>query len=175
LQGNVLKSMKTKFLILIAAIIFSLQISFAQTAKQLSSIRNQVNLINKNVKKYTKTTKNVEGISLEGTEADYFAAGKDLKKITATSYGETYKAMTEIYYSGDNVIFVYRKFSSYDTQIGMNPPPKIVKVTESRFYFENGKMIKFLNGKKDVKNTTKFWLDSESETVQMTEKLKAEY
>jgi hypothetical protein len=167
--------MKTKFLILIAAIIFSLQISFAQTAKQISAIRKEVNLINKNVKKYTKTTKSVEGISLEGTEADYFAAGKSLKKITAKSYGETYNATSELYYSGEQLIFVYQKFNRYDTQVFMNPPPKVVSTKESRFYFANGKMIKFLNGKKDVKNTTKFWLDSESETVQMADKLKAEY
>jgi hypothetical protein len=167
--------MKTKYLILFIAIIFGSQTAFAQTAKQVASIRKEVEIINKNAKNYTKTTKNVEGISLEGTEAAYFVSGEELKKITAESYGETYKSTTELYYQGENLIFVYRKFSSYDTQIGMDPPPKIISVKESRFYFANGKMIKFLNGKKDVKNTTKFWLDSETETVEMAEKLKAEY
>ncbi len=167
--------MKTKLLILTVAIFFGLQTTFGQTAKQITAIRNEVQTINKNVNNYAKTTKDVDGISLEGTEATYFASGKDLKKIVAESYGETYKALTELYYSGDKLIFVYRKFSSYDTQVGMTPPPKVIKVKESRFYFADGKMIKFLNGKVSVKSTAKFWLDSESETVQMAEKLKAAF
>jgi hypothetical protein len=90
--------MKTKLLILIVATLISVQIVFSQTENRVAFIRNEVNLINKQVKKYTKTTKNVEGISLEGTEAIYFASGKGLKKIVAKSYGETYKATTELYY-----------------------------------------------------------------------------
>jgi hypothetical protein len=167
--------MKTKYLLFIIAIIFSSQIAFAQTAKQVTAIRKDVELINKNAKNYTKTTKDIEGISLEGTEANYFAAGKNLKKISAKSYGETYNATTEFYYSGEQLIFVYRKFNRYDTQIGMNPPPKVVSVKESRFYFANGKIIKFISDKKDVKNTTKFWEDSASEMVQLAEKLREEY
>jgi hypothetical protein len=167
--------MKTKYLIFIIAIIFSSNITFAQTAKQVTAIRKDVELINKNAKSYTKTTKDVEGISLEGTEATYFTSGKGLKKITAKSYGETYNATTELYYSGEQLIFVYRKFNRYDTQIGLAKPPKVTSVKESRFYFTNGKLIKFLDGKKDVKNTTKYWLDSESEMLQLAEKLKAEY
>jgi hypothetical protein len=167
--------MKTKYLLFIIAIIFSSQIAFAQTAKQVTAIRKDVELINKKAKNYTKTTKDIEGISLEGTEANYFADDKKLKKISAKSYGETYNATTEFYYSGEQLIFVYRKFNRYDTQIGMNPPPKVVSVKESRFYFANGKIIKFISDKKDVKNTTKFWEDSASEMVQLAEKLREEY
>ena len=42
---------------------------FAQIEKQIKQIRADVNLINKNASKYTKKTKTVEGIALEGTEA----------------------------------------------------------------------------------------------------------
>jgi hypothetical protein len=166
--------MKTKYLFFIIAIIFSSQIAFAQTAKQVTVIRNEVNVINKQAKTYTKTSKLVEGISLEGTEAIYFGSGKGLKKISAVSYGETYNATTEFYYSGEELIFVYRKFNRYDTQIGMNPPPKVISTKESRFYFTNGKLIKFLEGKKNIKNSA-YWLDSESEVLEIAEKLKAEY
>jgi hypothetical protein len=167
--------MKTKFLILIVAVIFTINNATAQSAAQIASIRNEVNAINNNAKKYAKNTKSVEGISIEGTEATYFGSGKGLKKINAKSYGETYNMTTELYYSGEELIFVYRKINSYDTQIGMNPSPKVVSVKESRFYFSNGKLIKFLNGKKDVKNTTKLWIDSEAEIIELEQKLKAEY
>jgi hypothetical protein len=167
--------MKMKLLILIAATLISVQIAFSQTEKQITFIRNEVAVINKSIKNYAKSTKNVEGISLEGTEATYYGSGKGLKKITAKIYGETYNATTELYYSGEELIFIYRKFNRYDTQIGMKPPPKVVSIKESRFYFTNGKLIKFLEGKKNIKSTAKYWVDSESEVLEMAEKLKAEY
>ncbi len=164
--------MKTKLLILAIVTFIATQTAFAQTAKKITAIRNEVNLINKSAKKYTKTTKDVEGISLEGTEATYFVSGKGLKKIVAKSYGETYNATTELYYNGEELIFVYRKINSYDTQIGLEKPVKVVSVKESRFYFINGELIKFLNGKVNVKNTTKFWYDTKSEITELSKKLK---
>ncbi len=164
--------MKTKLLILAIATFITTQSVFAQTENQVTAIRNEVNLINKNAKVYTKTKKEVEDISLEGTEATYFVSGRGLKKITAKSYGETFNATTELYYSGEELIFIYRKFNHYDTQIGLKKAPKVVSVKESRFYFSGGRLIKFLNGKINVKKTTKFWSDSESEMRAMSNKLK---
>lgn len=165
--------MKTKLLILAVTIFIGIQTVFAQNVeKQVAQIRAEVTAITKNAKNYQKTTKDVEGISLEGTEATYFVSGKGLKKITAKSYGETYNATTELYYQGEELIFVYRKFNRYDTQIGLEKPVKVVSVKESRFYFANGKMIKFLNGKISVKKTAKSWSDSESEINSLANTLK---
>lgn len=168
-----LQIMKTKLLILIIATFIGTNTIFAQSIeKDIAWIRAEVTAINKRAKGYTKTVKDVEGISLEGTEAAYFSSGKGLRKVTAKSYGETFNATTELYYSGEELIFVYRKFNRYDTQIGMTPPPKVVSVKESRFYFSGGKLIKFLDGKKSVKKTTKFWDDSENEIRDLSDKLK---
>lgn len=167
--------MKTRLLILAIATLFGIQSIFAQTAKEIKSIRNEVNLINKSAKDYTKTKKDVEGISLEGAEATYFASGKDLKKIVVKAYGETYNAVTELYYQGEELIFVYRKFNSYDTQIGMKPPPKVVSVKESRFYFAGGKLIKFLDGKTNVKKNAKYFEDTGSEILALEKKAKEAY
>ena len=165
--------MKTKLLILTIATFIAAQTIFAQSIeKQVVSIRAEVTAINKAAKGYKKTVKDVEGISLEGTEATYFVSGKGLRKIVAKSFGETFNAVTELYYQGEELIFVYRKFNRYDTQIGMNPPPKVVSVKETRFYYSSGKLIKFLDGKKTIKNTTKFWSDSESEINALSKTLK---
>ena len=52
----------------------------AQTEKEVVKIRAEVAAINKGAAKYQKKTKNIEDISLEGTEATYFTAGANLKK-----------------------------------------------------------------------------------------------
>lgn len=154
-------------------IVVGIQASFAQDVeKQVSGIRREVAEITRNANKYTKTTREIDGISLEGTVATYFTSGKRLKKITAKSYGETYNSTTELFYQGDQLIFVFQKFNRYDTQIGSDKPVKVVMVKESRFYFENGRMIRFLNGKVSVKRTAKSWSDSESEIKSLSSALK---
>jgi hypothetical protein len=164
--------MKIKYLILIAVTLFAFQTAFAQTNKQITLIRNEVSLINKSAKKYSKTTEMVEGISLEGTEATYFSSGKGLKKIVAESLGETYKATTEFYYSGEELIFAFQKFYRYDTQIGMNPPPKVVSTQERRVYFSNEKLVKYFDGKLNIKSDKLQLIDVEKEFLEMSVKLK---
>ena len=169
--------MRKSFLIIGFAILFSAfgNSVFAQTEKQIRQIRADVKLINKNAAKYTKKTKDVEGIALEGTEADYFVSGKGLKKITAKMFGETYNASVEIYFSGEEMIFAFLKENRYDTQIGMNPPPKVVRSEEKRFYFSGGDLIRLLAGKKELKPADKNYQESKAQIEDIAEKLKAAY
>ena len=164
--------MKTKLFILAIATLISIQTVFSQTEKQVTSIRTEVTAINKAAKKYSKKTKNVEGISLEGTEATYFTSGKGLKKITAKMYGETFKATAELYYQGEELIFAYEKMNRYNGHIAMNPSPKIAKVEEKRLYFSGGKLIKLLIGKVNVKEGSQQWIESEGDMVDLAKTLK---
>jgi len=119
-----------------------------QTEKQIAAIRADVKLIDKSSSKYSKKEKDVDGISLEGARATYFLSGKGLKKIVAKIYGETFRATAEIYYSGEEMIFAFQRLEKYDTHIAMNPPPKVIKVIESRVYFSSGKAIRVIEDKK---------------------------
>ena len=167
--------MKIKLLILTVALLFSFQNIFAQTEKEILSIRSQVTTINKNLKKYTKKTKDVDDISLEGTEATYYSSGKGLMKISAKMYGETYNAAGEFYYQGEELIFAYLKFNKYDTQIGLEKPVKVVKVEEKRFYFAGGDLIRLLVGKKQIKSTDEIFTESKDEIIGIAGKLKEAY
>ena len=120
----------------------------AQTEKQITAIRADVKLIDKSSSKYTKKEKDVDDISLEGARATYFLSGKGLKKVVAKIYGETFRATAEIYYSGEEMIFAFQRLEKYDTHIATNPPPKVVKVIESRVYFSAGKAIRVIEDKK---------------------------
>jgi hypothetical protein len=167
--------MRNKSKIILLATLMSLlcgSYAFAQSEKE---IRAGVNQINRDLKKYAKTVKDVEDISLEGTEGTFYSSGKDLKKISAKMYGETYNAVGEFYYQGEELIFVYMKFNRYDTQIGLEKPPKVVKVEEERYYFANGNLIKFLIGKKQIKSTDESFTKSKDDIIEISGKLKAAY
>ncbi|MCD9185619.1 MAG: hypothetical protein LUM44_04250 [Pyrinomonadaceae bacterium] len=143
--------MKWKLLIVTAIFILSSQIVFAQTEKQITAIRAKVAAINKGAKNYTKKNKDVEDISLEGTEATFYSSRLSLKKVTANMYGETYKATGEFYYENGKLIFAFVKHNQYDTQIGMAKAPKVVRVEERRYYFGDDGLIRLLVGKKELK------------------------
>lgn len=167
--------MKNILLILAIATFIGVSTGFAQSVEnQVSSIRSEVTKINNSAKNYKKTTKSVEGISLEGTEVSYFTLGNELKKITAKSYGETFNAVSEIYYRGDELIFVYQQINRYNESIG-SKNLKVTKVEEKRFYFADGNMIKLLLGKVNVESGSQEWIDSESEIVDLAKTLKDAY
>lgn len=167
--------MKTKLLILtIATFIVAQTISAQSVEKQITAIRAEVTAINKAVKGYKKTVKDVEGISLEGTEATYFTSGKGLRKITAKMYGETFRATGEYYFQGEDLIFAYEKMSRYNGSIGMENL-KVVKVEESRMYFSGGKMIRYLLGKKQIKLGSTEFTEREYSTGETSDALKAAF
>lgn len=141
--------------------------------KRVGQIRVEVAAIEKGASKYTKTTKDVEGISLEGTEATYFYSGKDLKKITAKMYGETYNATAELYYQNGELLFAFVKRNQYDTQIGLEKPPKVVRTEEQRFYFRSdGELIRLLVGKKELKSGDEKYDELKDEIISISSKLK---
>jgi hypothetical protein len=153
--------MKIKLLILIIVLCLGFQTVSAQTEKQVTAIRAEVAGINKNVTKYKKTTKSVEGISLEGTEGIFYSSGADLKKVTAKIYGEMYRATAEIYYKNNVPIFVYQKLSKYDKPFNLSP--KIARVEQMRVYYVDGQIIRILVGKKEIKPTDEQFEDRKKE------------
>lgn len=144
----------------------------AQTEKEIVKIRAEVAAINNGAAKYAKSTKSVEDVSLEGTEATYYHSGKNLKKITAKMYGETYNATSEFYYWNGELIFAFVKRNRYDTQIGMDTPPKVVSSEEQRFYFAGGELIRLLVGKKELKSDDERYSELKDEIISISGKLK---
>jgi hypothetical protein len=147
----------------------------AQTGKQISAIRAEVAAINKSAAKYTKKTKNVDDISLEGTEATYYVSGKGLKKIVARIYGEGFNETDEFYYQGEELIFVFVRLNKYDQPINAKRTPKVVRTEEQRFYFAGGDLIRLLVGKKELKPDDERYDELKSETVGTSDQLKKSY
>ncbi len=163
--------MNTKILSVVL-FIFAAQISiFAQSEKEVAAVRAEVKSINGSSKKLKKEMKTVLGLSLEGAEATYFLSGKEIKKITATFYGETYKSTAEVYYRTDAPIFIFSKLNKYDAPINPNRSPKIISSEEQRIYFSGGKTVKIIVGKADLKTTDSRFAEIESSLTEISQGL----
>jgi hypothetical protein len=168
--------MVTRSMLLSAALlglgVFALQ---AEDAGLKPGIRAAVAEINAKLPKYAQETRVVEGLSLEGAEAVYFSEGGALTKVSAKLYGETYNAIAEIYYQGGVIAFAYQKFNRYDTQIGMEPPPKVVSSEEKRFYFSSGKLAALRIGQQDIGQSDAQWQEAQEEIAEIAGKLESEF
>lgn len=146
----------------------------AQVNVSVQKIRKEVTLINKNAEKYNKVSRDIP-LSLEGGKATYFVSGRGLKKITAKVYGETFRSTFELFYSGEELIFAFRRAEVYDTHVAAKPPPKIASIVETRSYFENGKAIRVIQGGKIIPKSDIRFEEEEYAITEFVFELKALY
>lgn len=144
----------------------------AETAGLIPEIRAEVGKINADLPTYTKQVQTALGASLEGAEATYYHQGKDLKRVSAKLYGETYNSALDLYYRGDALLFAYQKVNRYDTQVGMQPPPKVVSSEEKRLYFSAGGLGALKIGQQDVDQEDIRWREAEEEIVEVADRLR---
>jgi hypothetical protein len=147
----------------------------AQTASVIPEVRAEVGKINADLPTYTKRVKTALGAMLEGAEATYYHEGKDLKRVSAKIYGETYNTVLDLYYRGDALLFAYQKVNRYDTQVGMQPPPKVVSSEEKRLYFAAGRLSALKIGQASVDQEDILWREAEEEIVEVADRLKVAF
>lgn len=172
LISNLLSKSVCLLLSAVSLTFVSANFGHAQTAEEVLKIRGEVAAINKEAAKYTRTTKTVEDIALEGTEAVYFHSAGNLKKIAAQMFGETYNAAGEFYYADGELIFAFLKRRQYDAPIGTNAPPKVIRAEEQRYYFAGGKLIRLLAGKKEIKSGDEKYTQLKEEITEISDRLK---
>ena len=115
----------------------------SQGGEALRTIRARYLTVNRNQAKYTKIKKDLSGFSTEGGELIAYLDGGSIVKIVANFYGETGKALEEYYYEDGQLIFVFRKDFRYSKPLY----GRVVSSQAQRFYFDRGKMIRWLNEK----------------------------
>lgn len=111
----------------------------------ISTIRRRYAIINKSLSKYRTVKKELSGFSAEGGELAAYFDGKSVMKIATINQGETGRSFEDFYYWDEKLIFVFRKQDTYDKPHS----GKVVRTTENRFYFGDGKLIRWIdeNGK----------------------------
>ena len=122
----------------------------AQAADPIQEIRQQYAAINRRQKRYKRVKKQLSGFSLEGGELVAYFDGPSIVKIVANHYGEGGSAVEEYYFSRDQLLFVFRKDQRYDRPLS----GKVVRTEETRFYFDNDRLLR--------------WLDEKGEQVSLT-------
>jgi hypothetical protein len=126
----------------------------------ISDIRNDYSIINENIDSYSKIEKDILGESTEGGLAIYYLKDNDienLKKISATYFGETGKSIYEFYYEESRLFFVFEQRYEYNRPIYWDKERAEEfndsevfdidksKITENRYYFYDDKLVMWLN------------------------------
>jgi hypothetical protein len=137
----------------------------------IESIREHYAEINRNLSRYRKVRKQLPGYSIEGGMLEAYADGQAVRKIVATYYGETGKAVEEFYFWDGQLIFVFRKDFQYDRPLS----GKTVSTRENRFYFDNNRLIRWVgesgrqvsSSKQEYSEKQREYLESSEEFIKL--------
>ena len=117
--------------------------------EKVKGIRAKYSEIEKQLKDYRQVKRDLPDESAEGGELTAYFKGPGLRKLSARLFGETGNVLEELYFDDNGLIFVLRNETGYtEPNSGV-----VMSKTEQRFYFADGKLIRWLNpDNKDVTN-----------------------
>ena len=140
-----------KTLLVIVWLLSAVSIGAADSVveEKIKAIRAKYAQIEKGLKDCRQVKRNLPGESAEGGELTAWFKDRSVTKLSATFFGEMGKADEEYYFWDSELIFVLRVESHYT-----EPMSGVVKnKTEERFYFNDEKLIRWLNSdKKEAAN-----------------------
>ncbi|MES2775013.1 MAG: hypothetical protein V4722_12555 [Bacteroidota bacterium] len=119
--------------------------------KQITFIRSGYQKINTAGKQLRVKETDIEGESTEGGTMKKYYLKDSLRKVVATYYGETGQLTIEYYFISPGRYFIFEKESSYKNPL-FSGKVVIASVNEQRYYFYNGKLIRWLDNKRTIKN-----------------------
>lgn len=93
-----------------------------------------------------RTTHDVENFSLEGGVLHGFFAGRELRKLTAQLYGETWRGTEDFYFTDGRIFFIHTVVQRYD----MPMSGRVVATVDHRFYFDGGRLIRRVRTQRPV-------------------------
>jgi len=111
-----------------------------QSNDPVESIRQHYASINQSASRYRRVKKELMGFSPEGGEMTAYFHGPTVMKIMATHFGESGRTIEEYYFWNGKLIFVLSVDNRYDQPFG-----KVVRKEETRLYFKDDKLIRWLN------------------------------
>ena len=149
-----------KYILLFTALLLSLGCYCQTTGKKtkdsvpgldanrvLSEIRQEVARINADSALLKVKRRDVEEESTEGGEIKRYYLGNNLCKTIATFYGETGKVVREYYFLNGAILFLFTRESFYNVPMYYKNS-RVNKVVENRYYFKDGKLVRWVKGKK---------------------------
>ncbi|MDH0673534.1 hypothetical protein N5D03_03130 [Empedobacter sp. GD03861] len=171
-----------KTLLLISFIIFSSFNVFAQKQKdyksseviiskdfenKLDPIKSNFNRIN-SIKIWSKIKEVETDDSTEGGFINYYFLNDKLEKIIVRKFGESGQYLAEYYLLNDKLSFVFEQDTTYNFPLYWKEfDDKKSIIEESRYYFEDRKLIHFIGKSKNYKTESKDTLDEFDEIIKM--------
>jgi hypothetical protein len=126
----------------------------------------------------------LSGYSAEGGRATaYRDSRKVIRLIRVELYGESGKVFEDFYYRNGSLIFALYESHRYNVPFYVTPEtardaggvafdPKKTDITEDRYYFENGTMLRWIDeNKQDVSTTSQEFKDSEQAILRFSNEL----
>lgn len=142
-----------KTLILVGLTICTLFACAGKVNVSVREIRQEVAYIQSGLSSLQKTQRILLGFSTEGAAVTAFRENADIRMITIESLGEMGKYLSDFYFENEQLIFSHVRVISYGGHIMEIPEGKDLKddiAEEDQFYFDDGKLIKWLNFEKQI-------------------------
>lgn len=156
--------------------------------RQIADIRREYQAIKSALATCKVSSVELDGYSTDGGEAKaYTDKAGNIRLIKVVLYGESGKVFEEYYYRNGTLFFAFYEHHRYNLpfnvseetakEMGVKPfDPKKTRITEDRYYFENGVMIKWLDEeKKEVPSQSKEFLESAKEVTDLSNEMLAKF
>jgi len=177
-----------KTLVLTGAAVFIFCVSIASADPRIADIRKEYQTVRGALSAYTQEAVELDGYSTEGGTAKAFRDAKgNIRLIRVELCGESGKVFEEYYYRNGLLLFAFYEHHRYNVpfnvsketakELGIEPfDPKKTKITEDRYYFDKGTMIKWLDEeKKDVEIKSKEFRDAAKEVIDLSNEMLAKF
>jgi hypothetical protein len=176
--------LKTQNLLAVLFLLFAGSLSADDSG--ILEIRKEYKNIRDALPSLNKVELELSGYSAEGGRATaYRDSKKGIRLIRVELYGESGKVFEEFYYRNGSLIFALYESHRYNVPFYVTPEvakdaggvafdPKRTKITEDRYYFENGKMLRWIDeNKKDISTTSNEFKESEKAILRFANELQA--
>lgn len=104
----------------------------------IARIRELYATIQREAPGYRRTEHELYEFSLEGGVLHGFYRGRELRKLVAELYGETWRGRDEYYFADGRPVFIYVVLEIYDELLSGRVQHRL----EYRYYFDGGRLIR---------------------------------
>lgn len=153
----------------------------------ISQIRNEYQAIRNSLPTLKVESAEASEPSTEGGEVKAYRDDKgNIRMIRMELYFESGKEVEEYYYHNNQLIFALYEEHKYNVPMNISPEtakeigqsfdPKKTKVTANRYYFNNSKMIRWLDSeKKEMNKASRDFHDAEKSVLNSSTNLRSKF
>lgn len=138
---------------------------FAQTEEeQVKLIRDRFQQINSSLSSYQSIEKEISGESTEGASIKAYHDNGETVLLHCRFYGETGNITEDYYFYNSTLFFVYSVKENYSSGV-QEGNPQVLSKEENRYYFNDGKLIRWIKQKNAINKSEKAFAEAEASVI----------